>query len=1434
MDNSQQRKRQVQKIIKADKDIPIVAKDATFLISLATEEFIKRLCEAGKRVAERERRTTVQHKDIATVVRQADEFLFLEEIIPWVAAEPPAKRKPPAAGSTRREPTMLDQFVVSSKPSEEKEVTEQADIVMNDDGTMEAASSSSSAASTILFPFGAIFSHLSTTWAVMKVVATFHQPSSTLASVKCKLSSRDLEHLVVAKTNRVDVYSLQPHGLKHQCGLEIWGKVFSLKSVPIPGTERSNILLLLGHPEPELILLTYTEDSAGIGELKATKQLSLYDRISEIAEFCTDVVVHPSGKLAVVSCYKKRLRVVTFKSGVYDKNFDVQSPEINLFGIAFLPVHEDEYTLAILHLDYQQRVQLLARDVLLDDHELSSVPSTVLTPTIISPKILPEPTVIVPKVAPVPAELHGSEGDGEDGFGFLGGVLVIGGTKIMLYELASEQSQAKQRSKKRRLESRKKGDDAAEAEKARKKELERERRQRKAQGSVDWPWSEVSAICAVDPLVPRYFIGDEFGRLSMLSLENVKEQGLILLPLGETSPPTTLTYLTNQSLYVGSHLGDPQIVQISPTPRSSLTAPTLSIPPEIKTISPAWLDRASTGKGKAREINNTEDRDPTKGAVVESMGSYVNVLESFKNIAPNHDAVLVDIDGSGERQIVTCSGGAHKGSINVVRNGAHFQELASIPGLTNITNIWGVKNQFEDTYHSHILASTLEASHLFRIDDAGGDTTLTHVQETGLTDKSGLITNLPTLAFGNVTHRVKGPSGKANYLNSQLVVQVTRQGATLLQYDVATGLFQQVAGWTLNGLQVVAASVNPSQVLLALNGGRLVCLGMEDGKTFHPIVKKDSGGLPEISAVSCAPLDPSKPFANYVTVSYWGTNVIEIFVLDPQGFVSVAKSSPLPALVRSVLLYSFGSDHSSKGQDYHPYLLAGLADGSFVYFPWKDKQLHDRKIISLGHAPVSLSACVVDGKRSVFAAGNRATVLSWEKKRLHSSPIMLKEVAAVTSLNTPTFQSSLILATPTGISIGKIQDLDKMHIRSIPLGLDNPLRIAYEPSLKVFGVGISRTEPYRLGDLVESQSSFRLMDDATFTTLANFNCEPGEQVSAVAAHCPVINGTPMPLFYVGVFTPGPDAEPREGRLLAFSASSSDSQSRTSSLQLFLVSEVDVQGCVYSLTFVNDTVVAAVNSAVRSYRLTTSDDVPTPSWSLELLSEWNHNYVVVSLSSYGDRIAVGDQMQSVSLLKVVNGKIQNIARDYGARWAVCVDASDENSIIESNIDLNLSTFTLNTLPNRSLLERNGDYWLADLVTKFIRGSPTSSNVTENAALEPQHVFLCSSGRIGVIIDVRDPQLSLHLSALQRNLAGAIPGVGGGSHTRFRAPKTEKGCSDAEPAPRNFIDGDFVEQFLTYLGSPDQLERIVSGSSEPERLTMPVEEMQKVLENLQSMH
>ncbi|KAF9219240.1 histone-fold-containing protein [Gyrodon lividus] len=131
----------VQKIIKADKDLPIVAKDATFLISLATEEFIKRLSEACQKIAEREKRTTVQQKDIASIVRRVDEFLFLEEIIGLQEETGKRKRKAakedePAQDGQESQPTFLDRFMQGPKTSEAEETEEVEGVIMNEDGAM--------------------------------------------------------------------------------------------------------------------------------------------------------------------------------------------------------------------------------------------------------------------------------------------------------------------------------------------------------------------------------------------------------------------------------------------------------------------------------------------------------------------------------------------------------------------------------------------------------------------------------------------------------------------------------------------------------------------------------------------------------------------------------------------------------------------------------------------------------------------------------------------------------------------------------------------------------------------------------------------------------------------------------------------------------------------------------------------------------------------------------------------------------------------------------------------------------------------------------------------------------------------------------------------------------------------------------------------------
>jgi DNA damage-binding protein 1 len=83
------------------------------------------------------------------------------------------------------------------------------------------------------------------------------------------------------------------------------------------------LLVLTDHPEPELVFLSFTVSRSGNRVLKATKHLSLFERSARSAEFCHDVLVDPSGAIAVVSVYTGRLKVVILnEEGGYDRDFD--------------------------------------------------------------------------------------------------------------------------------------------------------------------------------------------------------------------------------------------------------------------------------------------------------------------------------------------------------------------------------------------------------------------------------------------------------------------------------------------------------------------------------------------------------------------------------------------------------------------------------------------------------------------------------------------------------------------------------------------------------------------------------------------------------------------------------------------------------------------------------------------------------------------------------------------------------------------------------------------------------------------------------------------------------------------------------------------------------------------------------------------------------
>ncbi|KAE9400776.1 hypothetical protein BT96DRAFT_992689 [Gymnopus androsaceus JB14] len=1131
-----------------------------------------------------------------------------------------------------------------------------------------------------------------------------------------------------------------------------------VRAIPIQDSSRSNLLVLLDHPDPEVLILNYTEESEpGTGKLNLKHQIPLDERGSRPSELCTDAIVHPSGMFAVVSCYAGRLKVITIEDG---EVYNLQLSEINLLSFAFLPlIHEDNYSLAILYIDHKEHVQLVARNLRISTDsgaDLDSELSSLLLPTSISLKSLPIPYESLPQLIPIPANDFEMDDDIDS---FLGGILVVGGSKILLYELASQDAQEKHKGKRKRDTQKRRSDVNLNKNK-------RDIKKREPSAAVDWPWSRVSAWTALDNSYEKIFIGDSFGRLAMLSLTNLRDLGMILFPLGETSPATTLSYLSNQVAFVGSHLGDSQITD---------------------------------DKGKGPSLI---EPDIAKGCVVATKGSYVEVFQTLvKNIAPISDAVLADLDESGQAHIVTCSGGGNTGSVNIVRIGADFEEL-------------GV-NASE---HSHFFTTTILHSHVFQINSAN------EVQ--CVDDLHGFVLDHQTLYIGNMMLKRDNVYG-----DSSLVIQVTPTAVHLFKYN---DVFQR---WELehkeevgsNQGKYVAASGNASQVMVAQAGGWILSYAVRIlGNQKHELVVKankmdhSQGGSPqdspspdgthpwyntEISAINCPILDPTKSFGTFVAAAFWHTNQVKVYSLNPSGVGFLCQTPSLPSPVRSVLLnYMTTDSYRIKDPSSHLCLFAGLADGSVVTFEMvfneesEAPEFKGMNITSLGQLPVVLSAYETDGKRVVVAAGN-----------------------------------SLILATASGITIGRVKKLDKMHIRSVSLGLDNPRHIVYAPTCKLFGVSCVRTEPIRVGQDETVTSSFKLLDDSSFAVLAQVDLQKDEQIMSLTVLNVTVNEKLQPLFCVGTtFIRMDEMEPTSGRILLFEPN----QVSPTMLQLRRVASNDVPGCVYSLAVVDGMLAAAINSCVSLYRMTSgvaSVWVSIPDYALELVAEWNHNYLVNTVSSYNDHLVIADQFSSVSLLKLdAHRKLSTVARDYSPLCPVSVEAFDTAGIIGADQSLNMFTFSLGNAGNRAILKRDGFFHVGDLVTKFIRGSLASADGPSDRGLETTHIFCTFSGKIGVVVAVHPENEILFktLNLLETRLGlQKSDAVGGISYARHRAPRSSRGRSDADEAAYGIIDGDLLEQMLTYMDTAPELVEDIYGSDE---FLYPLTELKKDLELLQTMH
>uniref|UniRef100_A0A3B3D4T0 DNA damage-binding protein 1 n=1 Tax=Oryzias melastigma TaxID=30732 RepID=A0A3B3D4T0_ORYME len=621
----------------------------------------------------------------------------------------------------------------------------------------------------------------------------------------------------------------------------------------------------------------------------------------------------------------------------------------------------------------------------------------------------------------------------------------------------------------------------------------------------------------VDPNGSRYLLGDMEGRLFMLLLE--KEElmdGTVALKdlhvelLGETSIAECLTYLDNGVVFVGSRLGDSQLVKLN--------------------------------------VDSNEQ------------GSYVTVMETFTNLGPIVDMCVVDLERQGQGQLVTCSGAFKEGSLRIIRNGIGIHEHASID-LPGIKGLWPLRSEAGRETDDMLVLSFVGQTRVLML---SGE----EVEETEL---PGFVDNQQTFYCGNVAH--------------QQLIQITSGSVRLVLQDSKA----LVSEWKEpQGRNISVAACNHTQVVLAV-GRALYYLQILAGELKQISTTEMEH---EVACLDITPLGESSSESPLCAVGLWTD--ISARVLKLPCFSPLHKEMLGGEIIpRSILMTTFEGSY---------YLLCALGDGALFYFglDLQTGALSERKKVTLGTQPTVLRTFRSLSTSNVFACSDRPTVIYSSNHKLVFSNVNLKEVNYMCPLNSEGYPDSLALANNSTLTIGTIDEIQKLHIRTVPLYESprscfrfiiylNKYRVeiqdasgatsAVRPSASTQALSSSvsssklfpsSTAPHEtsFGEEVEVHSLL-VVDQHTFEVLHAHQFLPSEYALSLVS-CR-LGKDPSVYFIVGTAMVYPEEpEPKQGRIIVFHYTDGKLQT---------VAEKEVKGAVYSMVEFNGKLLASINSTV---------------------------------------------------------------------------------------------------------------------------------------------------------------------------------------------------------------------------------------------------------------
>jgi DNA damage-binding protein 1 len=524
------------------------------------------------------------------------------------------------------------------------------------------------------------------------------------------------------------------------------------------------------------------------------------------------------------------------------------------------------------------------------------------------------------------------------------------------------------------------------------------------------------------------------------------------------------------------------------------------------------------------------------------------------------------------------------------------------------------------------------------------------------------------------------------------------------------------------------------------------------------------------------------------------------------------------------------------------YLLVALGDGCLLYYSIDQSgNISGKKRVILGTKPVMLKPFIAasGGGVNVFACSDRPTIIYSNSRKLLFSSVNLKEVNHMATLNCDAYPNSLVLSMEDSFIIGTVDQIQKLHVRTIPL-METPRRLAHQVSTHTFAVITVRQTSTKhcaslsavsnsLSPKVDHSpppgsgepgtiSSIVIFDENTFEALYSYQLQPFENGCSVMS----MRIGDSDVFVVGTaFVYPQNKDPDSGRLLVL---------KWEGGKLSVEAKAEVSGPIYALTTVGEErIVTAVFSTVQVYRLQDK----------QLLKECGFEgcILAVFLKSMGDFVLVGDLMRSFSLLSYKEDQLEQISLDtnLSPSYMTAVEMLDHDTYLGSDSQ-HIFTCQKN---NDATCEADAPYMvqtarfcIGDTVNVFRQGSLVMSHGTGQLLSGPTILYGTINGSIGILGQVSADMFN-KLKPVETSLRNVIKSVGNIDYETYRSFSNEH---RSKPAA-GFVDGDLLERFLDL--PRDKMESVATEAKVPtgegdETKSLTVEEILKLIEDFARLH